>query len=71
MELGVIGLGRMGVNMAERLLRGSHRVAGYDRSGHATRRSRANMAFPATGSSTSPCRLRRLRIRSPGWVRQG
>lgn len=30
MELGMIGLGRMGGNMAERLLRGKHRVVGYD-----------------------------------------
>jgi len=32
MELGIIGLGRMGKNMAFRLLGGSHRVVGYDRS---------------------------------------
>jgi len=31
MELGMIGLGRMGANMAERLLLGGHRVIGYDR----------------------------------------
>ena len=31
MELGLIGLGRMGANMAERLVRGGHRVIGYDR----------------------------------------
>ena len=30
MELGMIGLGRMGGNMAERLLREGHRVVGYD-----------------------------------------
>ncbi len=30
MELGMIGLGRMGANMAERLVRGGHRVAGFD-----------------------------------------
>ena len=30
MELGMIGLGRMGANMAERLLRGGHRVIGFD-----------------------------------------
>ncbi|MGQ0571720.1 MAG: phosphogluconate dehydrogenase (NAD(+)-dependent, decarboxylating) [Armatimonadota bacterium] len=32
MELGMIGLGRMGGNMSERLLRGGHRVTGYARS---------------------------------------
>jgi 6-phosphogluconate dehydrogenase len=31
MELGMIGLGRMGGNMAERLRRGDHTVIGYDR----------------------------------------
>jgi 6-phosphogluconate dehydrogenase len=30
MELGMIGLGRMGGNMAQRLLRGGHRVVAYD-----------------------------------------
>ncbi len=30
MEIGMIGLGRMGANMAERLLRAGHRVVGYD-----------------------------------------
>ena len=31
MELGVIGLGRMGANMAIRLLNGGHRIVGYAR----------------------------------------
>ncbi len=31
MELAMIGLGRMGANMVERLLLGGHRVVGYDR----------------------------------------
>ncbi|HJR74952.1 MAG TPA: decarboxylating 6-phosphogluconate dehydrogenase [Luteimonas sp.] len=30
MDIGMIGLGRMGANMAERLLRGGHSVHGYD-----------------------------------------
>src|SRR6202020_313621 len=30
MEIAMIGLGRMGANMAERLLRGGHTVVGYD-----------------------------------------
>ena len=32
MELAMIGLGRMGGNMASRLLRGGHRVVLYNRS---------------------------------------
>jgi 6-phosphogluconate dehydrogenase len=31
MDIGIIGLGKMGGNMAERLIRGGHRVVGYDR----------------------------------------
>ncbi len=31
MELGMIGLGRMGASMTERLLQGGHRVVVYDR----------------------------------------
>ena len=30
MEMGMIGLGRMGANMAERLVRGGHRAVGFD-----------------------------------------
>ncbi|OGC92031.1 MAG: 6-phosphogluconate dehydrogenase (decarboxylating) [candidate division Zixibacteria bacterium RBG_16_53_22] len=32
MELGIIGLGRMGGNMARRLLRGGHKIVAYNRS---------------------------------------
>ncbi len=31
MEIGIVGLGRMGANMAERLRRGGHTVVGFDR----------------------------------------
>src|SRR5437763_58538 len=30
MQLGMVGLGRMGGNMAQRLLKGGHQVVGYD-----------------------------------------
>jgi len=30
MELGIVGLGRMGANMARRLMRDGHRIVGYD-----------------------------------------
>ena len=39
MELGMVGLGRMGANMSERLVRGGHRVVGYDPSPDAPRRA--------------------------------
>jgi 6-phosphogluconate dehydrogenase len=38
MELGMIGLGRMGANMSERLVLGGHRVVSYDRSAEAVQR---------------------------------
>jgi 6-phosphogluconate dehydrogenase len=34
MELGMVGLGRMGMNMATRLLRAGHRVVAFDRTPH-------------------------------------
>jgi len=37
MELGMIGLGRMGANMARRLLKGGHRVVAFNRSPGPTR----------------------------------
>jgi 6-phosphogluconate dehydrogenase len=37
MELGLIGLGRMGANMAQRLLGGGHRIVAYDRNAEAVR----------------------------------
>ena len=30
MELGIVGLGRMGANMARRLMRDGHRIVAYD-----------------------------------------
>src|SRR6266566_7254293 len=38
MELGMVGLGRMGANMVERLARGGHRLVGYDRDATAVAR---------------------------------
>ncbi len=38
MELGMIGLGRMGANMTERLVRGGHRVVGFDPKDEARKR---------------------------------
>jgi 6-phosphogluconate dehydrogenase len=38
MQLGMIGLGRMGANMTERLVLGGHRVITYDRSAEAVQR---------------------------------
>jgi 6-phosphogluconate dehydrogenase len=47
MDLGMIGLGRMGGNMAERLLKGGHRVVVYDLDASAMDRVVANGATKA------------------------
>jgi 6-phosphogluconate dehydrogenase len=45
MELGFIGLGRMGANMVERLLLGGHRIAAFNRSPDKTREAAAHGAI--------------------------
>src|SRR5262245_61068294 len=35
MEIGIVGLGRMGGNIARRLMKAGHRTVGYDRSDEA------------------------------------
>jgi len=47
MEIGFVGLGRMGGNMVTRLARGGHRVVGYDPSAQARERVRAEGAGDA------------------------
>jgi 6-phosphogluconate dehydrogenase len=48
MRLGMVGLGRMGANMAVRLTRGGHEVVAYDVSEEATSRAAERGAEPAT-----------------------
>ncbi len=48
MELGMIGLGRMGANMAERLVKGGHQVIGYARHPEAVQQVVAKGAVGAT-----------------------
>lgn len=47
-ELGLVGLGKMGANMAERLVRGGHRVVAFDRSPEAVAASVARGSVGAT-----------------------
>ena len=47
MELGMIGLGRMGASMAERLLRGGHRVVGFARNADTRRLAASKGVVPA------------------------
>ena len=42
MELGMVGLGRMGANMAQRLVRGGHKVTGFDPDAGARKASESN-----------------------------
>lgn len=75
MELGMIGLGRMGANMTERLLRGGHRLIAYDRSAEAIQRvadkgaARAN-SLEALAAALSPPRAVWLMVPSGGPVDQ-
>ncbi|SCX95524.1 6-phosphogluconate dehydrogenase (decarboxylating) [Nitrosospira sp. Nl5] len=48
MELGMIGLGRMGGNMAQRLIRGGHRVAGFVRNAAALQEAEEKGIAPVT-----------------------
>jgi 6-phosphogluconate dehydrogenase len=47
MELGMVGLGKMGANMTQRLLEGGHRVVAYDRSPEAVEATASTGAVPA------------------------
>ncbi len=51
MEIGMIGLGRMGGNMAQRLLRGGHRVVTYDANPEAVASSRGYGAVATSSLS--------------------
>lgn len=51
MQLGMVGLGRMGANMTTRLLQGGHRVVVYDRSAEAIAASAAGGAAAASSLS--------------------
>ena len=62
MELGMIGLGRMGANMTERLVRGGHRVVGYDRSPDAVAHVRRLGAVAADSPAALTEQLSRPRI---------
>ena len=62
MELGMIGLGRMGANMVERLLRGGHRVAGHDRDAAAVSRTEKKARLEPIPWRSSP---KSLSLREP------
>jgi len=70
LELGMIGLGRMGGNMVERLVNGGHRVVGYSRTAEKRRQAvekgaiEAN-SLPALVDALSPPRVVWLMVPHP------
>ena len=65
MEIGMIGLGRMGGNMVQRLLNGGHRVVTYDRSAEAVA---ASQSQGAVGASSLENLARQLSQPRAVWV---
>jgi 6-phosphogluconate dehydrogenase len=61
MELGFIGLGRMGMNMVIRLVRGSHRVVVFNRSPEKVREAETHGALGATSVADLIARLAKPR----------
>ena len=65
MELGMIGLGKMGAFMTERLVRGGHRVVGFDRDAAAVQRVTEK---GAAGSSSLDAMLGQLKAPRAVWL---
>ena len=60
MQLGMIGLGRMGGNMTERCMRGGHEMAVYDRNAETVGKyveAAENQPNAPTGSAESPATI--------------
>src|SRR6266849_5713384 len=65
MELGMIGLGKMGAYMTERLVRGGHRVVGYDRDPAAVQRV---VAYAAAGANSVQALVAQLKPPRAVWL---
>ena len=65
MEIGMIGLGRMGGNMAQRLILGEHRVVAYDPNEEAVKNSERQ---GAVGSSSLDDMVAELTAPKAVWV---
>jgi 6-phosphogluconate dehydrogenase len=65
MQLGMIGLGRMGANMTTRLIRGGHTVVAYDRDAAAVQRSAGD---GATGASSLADLVAKLSAPRAVWI---
>src|SRR6059058_5865638 len=62
MQLAVIGLGRMGANIARRLMRGGHQVVGFDRDSENVRQLAAEGATAAGSLDEAASLLKAPRI---------
>ena len=65
MRLAMIGLGRMGGNMSERLMKGGHEVVVFDRSAEAVQKYVSLGATPANGPAEITSKLKSPRI---AWI---
>lgn len=65
MEIGMIGLGKMGGNMVARLIKGGHKVVAYDRSPDAVK---AAAAQGAVGANTLEELVQKLKPPRAAWV---
>jgi len=65
MQIGFVGLGRMGLNMITRLIRGGHQVAAFDRSADAVARA---LAAGAQGASSLEALVAALAPPRAVWV---
>ena len=65
MELGMIGLGRMGANMARRLMRGGHKVTVFGRKPASVKELQAEGATGAASLDDLTARLARPRV---AWI---
>jgi 6-phosphogluconate dehydrogenase len=62
MELGMVGLGKMGGFMTERLLRGGHRVVGFDRNASVVQELAQKGATPADSLEKTVAQLKAPRV---------
>ena len=65
MELGMVGLGKMGANMAQRLVRGGHRVVGFDPDPQARKRIEG---FGAESADSLPAMVAALAAPRAVWM---
>ena len=63
MQLGIIGLGRMGANIGRRLMKGGHSIVGYDASANAVKALEG-----ATGASSLEDLVQKLKAPRAVWV---